>query len=66
MASLAEYAGGAPVDAVPLAVMDGTAIAGMSHAEQCRNGDESPDSVGLLLTDKDTSSEKPKAIVGAP
>ena len=45
--SLVELAGGAPVDAVPRAVMDGTAIDGMSHAAQCRNGDESPESVGL-------------------
>ena len=35
----------------------------MSHAEQCRNGDESPESVGLLPTDKDMSTAEPEAIV---
>ena len=43
--------------------MDGTSIAGMSHVEQCRNGDESPTNVGLLLTDKDLSTAEPDAIV---
>ena len=49
MVSLAD-AGGTPVDTVPLAIMNGIAIADISHAEQYRNGDESPESVGLLLT----------------
>ena len=63
VASLAEHAGGTPVDVVPPVVIDGTAIAGMSHAEQCQNGDESPESIGLLPTDKDMSTAEPEAIV---
>ena len=43
--------------------MDGAAIAGMSHTEQCWNSDESPEDVGLLLSDKDISTEEPEAIV---
>ena len=60
---MAQHVGGAPVDVVPPVVMDSTAIAGMSHMEQCRNGDESPETVGLLLTDKDMSTAEPEAIV---
>ena len=45
---MAGHAGGAPVDTVPPAIMDGTAIAGMSHAEPCRKRDESLESVGLV------------------
>ena len=60
---MAEHAGGAPVHMMPPVVMGGTAIAGMSHAEQCWSGDESPESVGLLPTDKDRSIAEPEAIV---
>ena len=38
-------------------------FAGMSHAEQCRSGDEPPESVGLLPTDRDMSTAEPEAIV---
>ena len=62
VAPLAKHGRGATVDAVPPVVRD-TAIAGMSHAEQCWNVDESLERVRLLPTDKDMSTAEPEAIV---
>ena len=53
VASLAAHTGGAPVDMVLPVVMRGTAIAGRSHTEQCRESE----SVGLLPTDNDRTTD---------